>query len=170
MLAGKILAMAAMYEDKHVTWFPSYGAEVRGGTAHCMVVISDMEIGAPCIDSADTVIAMNKMSADKFKARVARNGLMLVNSSLVGDMEGDGVSGYPFTETAVRLGDARVANMVAVGCYLALKKIVEAQTVRRVIEEIAPAGKEGLIAINHAALEEGMKCAGRGRNYLAKAQ
>ena len=80
MLLGKILAEAAMREDKFVTWLPSYGAEVRGGTANCSVVISDEEIGSPIIGSADILIVLNEPSLVRFQKRVKNNGLIVVNS------------------------------------------------------------------------------------------
>ena len=87
MLLGKILAETAMQENKFVTWLPAYGAEVRGGTSHCMVIISDKEIGSPYVDKADTLIIMNQPSLERFKERRAPQGLLLINSSLA--------SGYP---------------------------------------------------------------------------
>ena len=82
MLVGKVLAEAVMLEDKFVTWLPSYGADVRGGTAHCMVVISDKEIGSPYVAKADTLIIMNAPSLERFKGRIKNNGLRVINSSL----------------------------------------------------------------------------------------
>lgn len=82
MLMGKVLASACLKENKHVTWMPSYGAEVRGGTAHCMVVISDEEIGSPYVEKADTLIIMNEPSRQRFKSRTKKAGLLIVNSSL----------------------------------------------------------------------------------------
>jgi 2-oxoglutarate ferredoxin oxidoreductase subunit gamma len=84
MLLGRVLAEAAMRENKYVTWLPSYGAEVRGGTAYCMVVISHKEIGSPYIEEADTLIIMNNPSLEKFKDRIKKQGLLILNSSLVG--------------------------------------------------------------------------------------
>lgn len=160
MLLGKVLAEAAMREDKYVTWLPSYGAEVRGGTAHCMVVISEAEIGSPYVDKADTLIIMNGPSLKKFKDRIQNKGLLIVNSSLAGDVKDIGKSihilKYPFTDLAVKLGNMRIANMIALGCLISLKKIVDSNSVLIVIEAIAPEDKKGLIEINQKALKEGM--------------
>jgi len=158
MLLGKVLAEAAMRENKFVTWLPSYGAEVRGGTAHCMVVVSDNEIGSPYITQADTLIIMNAPSLQRFKQRIKSQGLCLINSSLIHqDIDSSRHNlKYPFTDIAVRLGDIRVANMVALGCLVAHKDIVDKRTISRVICEIAPPDKKHLIEINKKALEEGM--------------
>ena len=159
MLLGKLLAEAAMRGNKFVTYLPAYGAEVRGGTANCMVVISDFAIGSPYIAQADTLIIMNAPSLDKFKARAAHKALYLLNSSLID--KGHGGRGaslrLPFTGTAVKLGNIRVANVVALGSYLALKKTVSTAEMERIIEAAAPADKKRLVAINLAALRAGME-------------
>jgi 2-oxoglutarate ferredoxin oxidoreductase subunit gamma len=159
MLLGKVLAQGAMREDRHVTWIPAYGAEVRGGTAHCMVVVSHAEIGSPYFHKADTLIIMNRPSLEKFKNRLKNKGLLLINSSLVSlNPGGDAhVLEYPFTDIAVKLGNIRVANMVALGCLIAHRNIVKAKSILRAIAEIAPQDKRQLIEINQKALEEGMK-------------
>jgi 2-oxoglutarate ferredoxin oxidoreductase subunit gamma len=159
MLLGKILAQAAMREAKYVTWLPSYGAEVRGGTAHCMVIISDTEIGSPYIDKADTTIIMNKPSLEKFKARLKNKGLLIVNSSLVGrvDYKNINILKFPFTDIAIRLGNIKIANMVALGCLAAHKRTVLLESIFQALADIAPREKRGLIEINRQALEEGAR-------------
>lgn len=159
MLLGKVLAEATMRENKHVTWLPSYGAEVRGGTSHCMIIISEEEIGSPYVYKADSLIIMNEPSLEKFKNRVANNGLLILNSSLA---SGNGnintrIFKYPFTDIAVKLGNIKVANMVALGCFIAHKKIVDSKSILKAICGIAPSDKKYLIEINKNALREGMK-------------
>jgi 2-oxoglutarate ferredoxin oxidoreductase subunit gamma len=158
MLLGKVLAEAAMRENKHVTWLPAYGAEVRGGTAHCMVIISDSEVGSPYVSTADTLIIMNEPSLDKFEPKAASGGLLIVNSSLASPKKNSKARliSQPFTDIAIGLGNMRVANMVALGCYIAAKKIVTKASVFKVMREMAPAGNKELVAINEKALEEGM--------------
>ena len=157
MLLGKVLAEAAMLEDKHVTWLPSYGAEVRGGTAHCMVIISDTEIGSPYVIKADTLIIMNEPSLVKFKDRVKKSGLLVVNNSLAqtSNVKSAHLAAHPFTDLAVGLGNIRVANMIALGCFVSMKHTVKLQTLSAVIKKFAPAGKEGLVKINEEALQKG---------------
>lgn len=160
MLLGKVLAECAMREDKFTTWLPAYGPEVRGGTAYCMVIISDSEIGSPYIDKADALIIMNDPSMHKFKNRIKDKGLLIINSSLVLNMIDAGnsrVLRHPFTDIAVKLGNIRIANMVALGCYLAKRKIIDTKTVLKVIEDIAPADKRALIAINKEAINNGVR-------------
>jgi len=158
MLAGKVLAQAAMEEDRFVTWLPAYGAEVRGGTAHCMLVVSDEEIGSPYVGTADSMIVMNGPSLVKFSKRLVSGGLLVLNSSLAQAEKQDKVRiiQHPFSDIALDLGNIKIANMVALGCYLHHRKIVNLKTVLGVIREIAPKDKRDLILINQSALEKGV--------------
>jgi 2-oxoglutarate ferredoxin oxidoreductase subunit gamma len=159
MLLGKVLAEAAMKENKFVTWLPCYGAEVRGGTAYCMVVISDKEIGSPYVDKADILIIMNMPSLERFKGSIDNErGLCIINSSLVRSKlaQTKHFLKYPFTEIAAELGNTKIANMVALGCLIAQKKIVDKKSIIKVMEEIAPADKKELIEINKQALLKGI--------------
>jgi 2-oxoglutarate ferredoxin oxidoreductase subunit gamma len=158
MLAGKILAEAAMQEKKNVTWLPAYGAEVRGGTAYCMVIISDQAIGSPYIDQADSLIILNAPSFKKFKERINPKGILLVNSSLVKADKKIALK-YPFTETAFKLGNGRAANVVALGSLLAQKKILKPQTILAVMQKIAP--RKELYELNCRAFAAGEKLSRR---------
>jgi 2-oxoglutarate ferredoxin oxidoreductase subunit gamma len=157
MLLGKVLATAVMQENKYVTWLPAYGPEVRGGTAHCMVIISDLEIGSPCIKQADSLIIMNAASLERFSSRLKPKGLLIINSSLAGDNVRSlaMLHSHPFSDIAFGLGNIKVANMVALGCYIAQKKIVAKNTVLKVINEINPQAKSDLIKINQQAVKAG---------------
>jgi len=158
MLLGKIVAMAAMRENRYTTWLPCYGAEVRGGTAYCMVTISDVKIGSPFIDLADTLIIMNAPSMGKFRQRIKRNGLLIVNSSLVDVPPKMPVRAfaYPFTDTALRLGNIKMANVVSLGSFLAARQLFKVGTVLKIIEQFAPVGKTELIESNKKALMAGI--------------
>jgi 2-oxoglutarate ferredoxin oxidoreductase subunit gamma len=166
MLLGKVIAQAALGEGLNVTWFPAYGAEVRGGTANCTVIISSFEIPSPRIDKADTLIIMNEPSLFKFKYRIKDKGLILINSSLAGaniiNYKTAGIVqlNLPFTELAAKLGNIRVANMIALGAYITKREIFSKQGVFDAIEAIAPAEKKDLVAINKQAIEEGRRLAG----------
>ena len=159
MVLGRVLAEAAMKENKFVTWLPAYGAEVRGGTAYCMVIISTQEIGSPFIDKADTLIIMNQPSLGKFKNRLSKKGLLIANSSLVKitTQTNSGLLKQPFTDIAVDLGNIKVANMVAVGCYVASKKNIHPETVVKAITDMAPKDKLALVKINKQALLKGIE-------------
>ena len=157
MLLGKVLAESAMAEGKFVTWLPAYGAEVRGGTSHCMIIVSDDEIGSPYIDKTDTLIIMNKPSLGRFSCRLKRGGRMIANSSLALPKDtGPGIIKYPFTDMAEGLGNVKVANMIALGCYLRENKAIKMSTVLSVMKKMAPAGRGDLIEVNRKALDMGV--------------
>jgi 2-oxoglutarate ferredoxin oxidoreductase subunit gamma len=159
MLLGKVLAQTAMLEGKQVTWFPAYGPEVRGGASHCMVTISDQEIGSPYITAADTLIILNHPSLEKFKDKIRDKGLLILNSSLAkaDPQAGIQVLQFPFTDIAVKLGNIKVANMVALGCFAAAKGIIKAKNILKVFKAMAPAGNLKILEVNQRALEEGLK-------------
>ena len=122
MLTGKLLAQTAMEAGKEVTYMPSYGAEVRGGTANCMVVIAEEKIACPVVGKPDSLIVMNKASLNKFGPRLKNGGLLIMNSSLI-DTEpqlDDSIEiiPVPADELAVELGSQKSANMIALGAYL----------------------------------------------------
>ena len=159
ILAGKILAQAGMTHGLEVTWLPSYGPEMRGGTANCTVVLSDEPVGSPIVDEPSAVIALNVPSLDKFEPTVAAAGVLIVNQSLIGraakrsDIH---VYAVPINEIATRVGNPRTVNMVALGAYLKATRVVPLDVVKRVMAEaMRDGGKEKLIAVNEKALDEG---------------
>ena len=162
MVMGKVIAEAAMEKGLNVTWLPSYGAEVRGGTAHSMVRISSEVIGSPVVDEADAGIIMNAPSLEKFEDRIKSKGLIVVNTSLVlkkpsrKDLD---VVAAPLTDEAIKLGNVRVANMIAAGIYSAKKGIIDRAVLVRVIEEMA-GGRKELIPVNVKAVDRGIEIAG----------
>lgn len=159
MLLGKLLATCAMYEGRFVTFMPAYGAEVRGGTAHCSVIISDEEIASPCIEEIDTLIALNKPSFIKFLPMVSKYGEVFANSSMIEKIKEKHnvkkIHFIPFSELALKLEDAKAANLIALGAYLKNKKIVSLGTVNKILEESF--NNEELLRINKGALKEGLK-------------
>jgi len=154
MVLGKVLATAAMEKNFHVTWFPAYGAEVRGGTAYSMVRVSEEPIANPIVCGATAAIIMNEPSLEKFEKVIKPKGLLILNESLVKakvkrkDIE---VISSDLTEEAVRLGNIRVANMIAVGIYAAKTKIFDKKVLIKAIEIMA-AGREDLVPINIKAI------------------
>jgi 2-oxoglutarate ferredoxin oxidoreductase subunit gamma len=162
MLLGKLIASAGMLEGRHVTYIPSYGAEVRGGTAHSVVIVSDDEIASPVVATPDTALVMNHPSLTKFEPRLRAGGLLVVNSSLAlappqrTDIE---IAQVAATESADALGAIQAANMVMLGAYLARKPIVSPTTVVKALRQILPKRRHHLIGINEQALERGAELA-----------
>jgi len=160
LLLGQVLAQAGMLEGKHVSWFPSYGPEMRGGTANCSVVISTGEIGSPVVSEPDTAIVMNLPSLTRFGPLVEPGGLLILNSSLINepfrrdDIE---VVNVPASEEAQALGNARVANMVVLGVYLAASDIIKPESVYRALPAVLPERHHDLLPLNEAAIQRGME-------------
>ena len=161
MMLGKLLAEAGMRQGRRVTWLPAYGAEVRGGTANCMVIVSGEEIGSPYVAKADTLIVLNQPSMEKFISRLTPKGLLLYNSSLASapfKTEGDS-RGYPFSETAVSdAGSLKAANMVALGVYLAIKNKFSIDEILDILKQQKPE----LLEMNKKALLAGIALVKKG--------
>lgn len=159
MTLGKFLAEAACYAtDKNVTFFPSYGAEQRGGTANCYVVVSDDEIGAPLGSRLDDLIVMNDPSLAKFLPKLAPGGTLFVNSSIVKSAVGRGdvrVVAAPVTEMALGIGSAQVLNIIMLGVYVAYTEVLPEAVVWGTIERKL-ARKPDLMPLNKAAFEKGL--------------
>ncbi len=162
MLMGKLLAEVGMKEGYRVTWLPSYGAEVRGGTAHSMVHISTEKIASPAVSKPTTCIVMNKPSLDKFMKRVERNGLLIINTSMadsIVEKKSVKIVGFPLTQFAEELGNVKVANMLAVGIFVGIKKIFPLKSVLEALGKIL-ALKKDIMVVNKKAIELGYKLAG----------
>ncbi|MDD3168657.1 MAG: 2-oxoacid:acceptor oxidoreductase family protein [Eubacteriales bacterium] len=160
MLIGKILAHSGMREGKHVMFLPSYGSEMRGGTANCSVILSDEEIDAPVIDQPTCLIAMNAPSFDKFEQKLAPKGIVIVNSSMVvrkAEREDLFIAGVPANELAREIEAERVANMIMLGTLIAATQCVTLESVMESLEELLPPHRHHLLPSNQKALEAGMK-------------
>ena len=161
MFCGTLLAHSAMEEGLNVTFFPSYGAEMRGGTANCRVVIAAEEIGSPIVKSPFSLIIFNKPSLVKFIRQIKEKGLLIVNSSLVEEeivKERIEVIRVPVTQIAQKLGNNKVANMVALGVYIKRKGIVSLESTVRALQNILlKTEKKNLIEINEEALRYGFQ-------------
>lgn len=160
MTLGKFLAEAACDDSsKNVTFFPSYGAEQRGGTANCYVVISDEEIGAPISDTMDDLIVMNEPSLDKFLPRLKPNGRIFINSSIVkkevtrSDIT---VVKAPVTDLALALGSGKVLNVLMLGVYVGYTAVLDETLVWNLVEKKL-GKKASLLATNRQAFEDGLK-------------
>ena len=138
LFAGQVLAYAAMDTGRRVTWIPSYGPEMRGGTANCTVVISDKPIGSPVIQHPRSLIAMNLPSLDKFEPMLRDKGFVLINTSLVNRepaRDDLNVLKVPASSIAIEEGSPRAANMVALGAYVGGTGIVEPEVVEGILEQ-----------------------------------
>lgn len=159
LLAGKLLAYAGMLEGKQVTWFPSYGAEIRGGTANCTVIISDREIGSPVVQQPSAMLILNDASFVKFESRIQSCGNLFLNTSLVvrpssrGDIARIEIRANDIAE---ELGDIRIANMVMLGAFLRKTGVVSLESVLSALKALLPARRHSLLVLNEKAL----KCGG----------
>ncbi|MBZ2175959.1 2-oxoacid:acceptor oxidoreductase family protein [Schnuerera sp. xch1] len=158
MAIGQLLTYAGMIEDKNVSWLPSYGPEMRGGTANCGVTISSEDVGSPVVVDASTAIVMNKPSLDKFEPTIVEGGKLFINSSLIDQKaERDDIEVYyiPANEIAEELGNMKVANMVILGAYLEVAKPVKVESILEGFTKVFGEKKAKLIPINKKALEKG---------------
>ncbi len=158
LFAGQLLAYAGMDAGRQVTWIPSYGPEMRGGTANCTVIISDEPIGAPLVARPDVAIVLNLPSYEKYEPLVKNNGLLIVNSSIV-----DGRSGRPDLETiyvpandlAEKLGTVKMLNMVVLGALLARRPVLDLEQIEQALVDHLPESKAHLAEANLRVLHRG---------------
>ena len=161
LLMGEILAQAALKEGKEVAWIPSYGPEMRGGTAYCTVVISDRPIGSPVIKNPQHLLAMNRPSLEKFAPTVKPGGIILMNSSLISIESGrDDVEQLKIdaTDLARELGNVRIANVLALSAFVARSKLVDFESAQEAVRNKL-AKKKKLIPLNLEAMEKGKELA-----------
>jgi 2-oxoglutarate ferredoxin oxidoreductase subunit gamma len=158
LFAGQLLAYAGMDAGKHVTWIPSYGPEMRGGTAHCVVIISDEPIGAPVVAQPDVAIVLNQPSFDKYLPLVKPGGLLVVNSSLVEHprerAEIDIIT-VPANAIAEACGTVKMLNMAAIGAMLAGRPVLRLDDLEKALREHIGSKKEHLIEANLQVLQQG---------------
>ncbi len=158
MFAGQLLAYTAMEEGKEVTWIPSYGPEMRGGTAHCTVVISDKPIGSPAVRHPKVGIIFNRPSFDKYEAVIASGGVLALNSSLIPQrtqrtdltqLE------IPASDIADEIGSLKLLNMVMLGAVLTVYPAVFIDSVQNALKNHLPAHRRDMLSMNFEALERG---------------
>lgn len=155
---GLIVAYASMKEDKEVSWMPSYGPEMRGGTANCIVIVSDKQISSPIVTQFDSAIVLNQPSIDKFASRVKPGGLLLCEQSGIvtpctrTDIE---ILNVPAMEEAQALKKKQVANMIILGAFLERRPIVSLDNVLKALKEVLPERHHHLLPLNEEALKRG---------------
>ena len=161
MLMGQIMAQTAMQQGYEVVWIPSYGPEMRGGTAYCTVVISDRPIGSPIIRNPRHLVAMNRPSLEKFAPFVKPGGVIFINSSIISiDAGRDDVDivKVPIIEIAQGLGNVKAANIIALAAFVSRSQVVDFELLRESVKAKF-VNKQKLIPLNMKALEEGKKAA-----------
>ena len=158
---GKNLAEAGMAEGMNVTWAPSYGPEMRGGTANCSVVLSDKPVGSPIFNHPTELIALNAPSLEKFEAGVVSGGTVFVNSDVVTDKvsRADLKAYYvPCAKIADEVGNPKVGNMVMLGAYVPATKVLKPEAIENMIQEMFAGAKAKFIPLNIEAFHRGMAC------------
>lgn len=158
LFGGQLLAYAAMDEGKQVTWIPSYGPEMRGGTANCTVIIADEEIGSPLVQFPQAMILMNLPSLDKYERELRPGGLLVLNSSLIAKEPSRAdirVARVPGNEIAESVGDRRMTNMVLLGALLANLPVLPIEAVEKSLAAHLPARHQRLLPANFQCLQRG---------------
>lgn len=156
---GKFLAYAGMDADLNVSWLPSYGPEMRGGTANCSVIISDEPVGSPIVSKASSVVVMNRPSLDKFEDKIKKGGLLIIDSDLINrDIERNDIEviKIPAQTIAEEIGNKKIANMVLLGALVAKTGVVSMGTVLQALKDH---GKAQFFEVNKLALEKGAEFA-----------
>jgi 2-oxoglutarate ferredoxin oxidoreductase subunit gamma len=159
LFAGQILARAAIRDGLETFWIPSYGPEMRGGTASCTVIVGDAEIGSPVVDRYDAAVVMNPPSLARFAPRLAPGGLLIINASLVAErapVSGVDELRIECTRLASEAGDDKLVSVVALGALVARSAIVSAESVRRAITEVVGAKRPQVLEADLAAFDAGL--------------
>ncbi len=160
LFAGQLLTYTGMDEGWHVTWIPSYGPEMRGGTAHCIVILSDVEIGSPIIREPSICLVMNPPSMDKYEPLVKPGGLLVANTTLIrtrSERTDIDVVYIPANELAAELGNEKMANVVLLGAMLGKREILPIESVKRTMDLHIPQRRKQIIEPNKRALDRGVQ-------------
>jgi len=159
LLAGEVLANAFMLDGKNVTWYPSYGAEMRGGTVNCEIVVNDTEeVSAVNKKEADFVVALNQASVERFISKIKKGGWMIANSSLAKEIKTRADINYifaPITKLAENLGNIKMTNILALGIVAKVSKLVSVETLSQALDNVIPPHRKNLLPLNLKALKIG---------------
>lgn len=161
LFAGKFLASKGLIDDKQVSWLPSYGPEMRGGTASCSVIVSDEPVGSPIVSNPDVLIAMNLPSLDKFEDTVAHGGMIFADSTLIErKVKRTDVKAFyvPATRLANENGTPTLANMILIGKVLSELNDFGADSVEAALKKVISAKRADMLDVNRGAMELGAKC------------
>ena len=160
LFAGQLLTYTGLDEGFHVSWIPSYGPEMRGGTAHCTVIVSDDPVGSPIIREPTVCIVMNPPSMDKYEPLVRPGGILVINSTLARQKsERSDISAVyvPANELAAEVGNVKMANVVLLGAMLGTREILPIDSVKRTMDEHIPERRKHIIEPNKRALDRGVQ-------------
>ncbi len=155
---GQTLGYAAMVEGKNVSWMPSYGPEMRGGTANCITIVSDTTISSPIVSRFDTGILLNQPSMDKFESRIKPGGIIVYESTNIlhaSERKDIGVYAIAAADEANKLNNVRIANMILLGAFLQKKPIVSIEGIMEALKKVLPERYHNLLPVNRKALEVG---------------
>jgi 2-oxoglutarate ferredoxin oxidoreductase subunit gamma len=159
---GQTLSYAAMLENKEISWMPSYGPEMRGGTANCITILSDSSISSPIISTFNTGIILNQPSMEKFESKIKTGGLIVYESTnmLKPPVRKDiDVVAVPAAEEAVKMNNSKVLNMIMLGAYLERKPVVSIDSIIEALRQVLPERYHHLLTLNREALERGRELA-----------
>ena len=162
LFAGQLLAYAAMDAGRFVTWIPSYGPEMRGGTAHCTVIIADEEIGSPLVRNPSNVVALNNPSVEKYEPLLAANGNLIYNSSLTSHVitrHNIHAIPIPASDLAAELGHAKLLNMLMLGALIDRTQVLPIEAIDLALNNHIPAHRRDLLELNKLALRRGIEIA-----------
>lgn len=160
---GMTLAYAGLIEKKEISWMPSYGPEMRGGTANCIVIVSDKQISSPLITTFDTVIVLNQPSMDKFEKAVKPGGKLIYDSTNIispptrTDID---ILPVPASDEAVKMNNTKIMNMIVLGSFIAETNVVEIESLMHALKEVLPERYHHLLPLNEKALRRGMELVG----------
>ena len=159
LLAGEVLANAFMLDNKNVTWYPCYGAEMRGGTVNCEIVMNDTEeVSAVNLKEADFVVALNQASVERFVSKIKKGGWMIANSSLAKEIKTRDDINYlfaPMTKMAEEIGNIKMTNILALGIAAKVSKLTSIETLTNALDNVIPPHRKNLLPLNLKALKIG---------------
>ncbi|HAY34962.1 MAG TPA: 2-oxoacid:acceptor oxidoreductase family protein [Ignavibacteria bacterium] len=155
---GMTLSYAGMLEDKEISWMPSYGPEMRGGTANCITIISDSKISSPIISEFDTAIILNQPSMDKFESRIKEGGLLIYESTNIREIskrKDIEIIGIPAAQEALNMKNGRILNMIMLGAFLEKRPVVKIESIIEALKKVLPERYHNTLPLNREALERG---------------
>lgn len=158
LLAGEVLANALMMDEKNVTWYPCYGAEMRGGTVNCEIVTSEDEVSAVNKKEADFIIALNQLSFERFLPKLKKGGWIIANSCLVKEIKSRIDVNYlfaPINALAAELGTMKISNIISLGMLAKISKLTSVESLHKALDNVLPEHRKNLLPLNLKALELG---------------